>query len=564
MSVASALPGLRRFEALLARRAPLLDTAAPPLSGGQGLLPFHPPSGRIVGEQEPAPSSPEGSASTPWWQLDPARVEPGVRSYHRHGWLARLAWQAAAGVPGAREAALAGLATWLAEDRPGRGHGWVHTTDPVARLIHWLAILAWLGPHVAAPLRDRISGSVALHLQQLECRLAPEGSGDPRRFYQLMGLAVGALGWPALPGAAATAGRALSKLGPALGRLLDGDGAPRGGDLGSLPELLCHGLVLVASSQRNAAPLPRTALEALRRALCLIPALVGSDGKMPGEHDRRPEPLLPIDDRPRGASLWNAALSMGLVRGRSLPGDGGLARALGHTPLPIEEEPPLRSLRVFREAGVVVGSCLGAGAPTRILLRARASSGIPGRAPSMLTLGFSVAGVPVLTAPHPLHHPPGAPGNVAHGLPGEPPCRVRLLRARVENKVLIVGFRASGGADMAHERWVELRGSSLLVRDRFFPPRSSRARMGRALVAWQFGPACRLSWLDGAVVGRVGGHQLRLIPDPSLTWTLYQGERQPTAGWAVGAGGEPVPAPMLLGQGPLPPAGELRCRFTLA
>ncbi len=564
------LQGHRRLAARLARRAPVLDHPAPPIAGGVGILPFRlPPVGHDCGVPVPVEGLGAAAAALPWWQLDPAAVRPEDRAVHRTGWAARLAWQAAAGVPGAGPAAVAGLSSWLEADRPGHGAGWVHTTDLVARLIHWLAALAWLGPHASADLRDRLAGSAALHVEHLERRLSSAAPGDPRRVLQLAGLAVGALGWPCLPRASERSGRALAQLGPALSWLLDADGAPRGGDLGLLPELLTHGLVVHAFGLANRAPLPSAGLGALRRALHLVSAVVGpGDGRVPGEHDQRPEPLLPLDASSRARSLWNAALGLGLVRGRPFAACGSLERALAPA-MPArsrdaQAEGSTPSVRSFRAAGLVLGSSTVVERPSRLLVRLQAASGVPGRSPAALTVSWFVGGTPILVSPHPERHPPGAPDNVAHEVPARPPRRAEMLGARVTDKELLIRARAVGSGFGDHERCVRLLGRRLEVCDRFSSRRFCATRGSGVLVAWQLGPDWLLGWRGGRLLGIAGDLRLRIELDPALTWTLLHGDDQPRGGWAVGRHGTPVAAPMLLGRGPLTGVDRICCQFTLA
>ncbi len=550
-----------RLERLLAARAPCLTAAAPAIDGGQGVLPFGRPTARKIDD---VPSFEGRAPGEPWHRLDPGTVGPGERRPHRHGWLVRAC---GANAPATTDRALAALEGWLAQDRPGLGPAWVHTTDLTARLIHWLVALAWLGPAAGIPLRQRLAGSAAQHLDQLEARLAPAAPGDPRRALQLAGLVAGALGWPGLPGASARAGRALASLGPAFDALLDGDGAPRGGALPLLPGILCHGLVLDALCTANQAPLPRSVLAALRRAAALQAALLVPAGTL-GAGAGLVEPLLPLDPEAGVAAVHNACVAAGWVEAPPLPGARRLAQALvGAAPEGGPVAPQSREPRHFRAAGLVLVQGTVAELPSQVLVRLRASSGFPGGAGSTLSIGWSVGDQPVLVPPHPQRFAPGLGGSVAHLVPGEPPRSARVLEARIRDRVMRVRVEAVGTGGGLHVRQVRLRGRGLDVIDGFRPPRAGWLEPRRALrlrVGWQLAPGWDLRWLDGALVGSSGGLTLRVELDPALTWSLARGAEAPGGGWVEGPGGEPLAALLLLGEGPLPESGGIRCCFSLS
>jgi hypothetical protein len=250
-----------RFDRLLARRAPIASGPATPCEGGLGLLPFQASAPLTL----PRPVVPEpGSwrgAEQAWRRLRPHRVGHELRAPHRHAWLVSACW----GAEEQRRRALASLDAWLAVDSPGRGVGWVHTTDLTARLCHWAASLPSFGPALGwRGLHARLAGSARWHLDHLELRLCSPTPGDPRRSLQLIGIAVGALCFPALPEASSRLGRALSALPGALEALLEPDGRPSGGDLSVLSELQGFGLLLATLGQANRAPMPRAAIDRLR------------------------------------------------------------------------------------------------------------------------------------------------------------------------------------------------------------------------------------------------------------------------------------------------------------
>lgn len=553
------------LERRLAARAPLLGSAAPSLDGGQGALPFHEPPERKETPEIALPELGGEPSQRPWFAVDPAVVCPATRRVHRHGWLAAACWHSPAD-PSACAPALALLEAWLDADRPGHGPGWVHTTDPCARLIHWLAALAWLGPRADLRLRARLAGSAAQHLVQLEGRLAPLRQGDPRRSLQLMGLVAGALGWPGLPGTSALAGRGLAALGPALDALLDPDGAPRGGALALLPELLSHGLVLHALGAANRAPLPRGVLAALRSAASLHAVILASGGGV-GCRAGLPEPLLPLESGSPAAAVHNACVAAGWVRAAPVPGQRDLARALwGRVPRSAPAAGS-RELRHFQAAGLVLARSVVAERPSRLLVRLRASSGFPGGAGSSLSVGWSVGGQPVLVAPHPERFAPGLGGNVAHLVPGRPSRSARVMDTRLTDSVVRVRLEARGDHGALHVRQVRLRGPRLEVFDSFRPPRQgllAPRRAPRLRVGWQLDPGWDLRWQDGHLRGRSGGLTLRVELDPALTWSLVRGAPSPGGGWVEGPGGEPVPALALLGEGPLPELSGIRCSFSLS
>ena len=565
--------GLRWLDRRVARRAPLLGTPAPPLEGGQGVLPFSVPrdhASPIASSSGPF-LAPQVPPDVPWFRLDPAQVGPLERQAHRHGWLASLCWCGTAGDVAARDRALAGLDAWLDGDRPGHGVGWVHTTDLTARLCHWVVSLALLGSCAGPGLRARLAGSAALHLEHLEARLSPAGSGDPRRALQLVGLAVGGLGWPALPGAAAGVGRALSALPEALGSLLHDDGGPRDGGLDLLPELLTHGLLLAALGDANRAPLPVAAQRRLRGAAHLLGHLLGHDGRLPGASHALIEPLLPLDQGPPEAAVHRACVARGWSVGPGLAGAGQLARVLVGSSVAQREagvDPGgARALVAFRASGLVLGSAPVCGQPSRLIFMLHAGGGRPSDAPSACSLLWSLGGLPVLTSPHPAHRAVGLGGNVAHLIPARPAVHTELLRARLSERELCIRARAEGGGQGVHHREVTLRGQRLVVEDRFEPPRGGlipAARAPRVRVGWQLGPAWDLAWDGGDLVGEAQGVQLRVQLDPGLTWSLIRGGGAPGGGWAVGPAGEPVPALLLHGEGPLLDQAAIRCSFSLS
>jgi hypothetical protein len=548
----------------LSARAPILQVAAPPLAGGQGVLPFCEPPVRKVAIGCELPGLPLEPSTRPWFTMDPLAVGPSQRCGHRHGWLAAACWRGASD-PEAIAPALALLQAWLEADRPGHGPGWVHTTDLTARLIHWLAALAWLGPRADPELRARLAGSAAAHLAQLESRLAPLRPGDPRRSLQLMGLVVGALGWPGLPGASGRAGLGLAALGPALDALLDADGAPRGGALPLLPELLCHGLVLRALCGANRAPLPHAVVVALRRAAALQAAVLAPGGPLEASAGLV-EPLLPLEPVP-SASVHNACVAAGWVQATPTPGHRALTRALGMAVPGVAAAPWPRELRCFRAAGLVLAHSTIAGRASRLMVRLQASSGFPGGAGSSLGVGWSVGDRAVLVAPHPQRFAPGLGGNVAHIVPAEPPHSARLIRTRLTDRAMVIRAESAGDEGERHARMVELRGHRLEVVDHFEPPRQgllAPRRAPRLRVGWQLAAGWDPSWQDGALVGRSGDLTLRVELDRALTWSLVRGAPAPGGGWVEGPAGEPQPALLLLGEGPLPERRAIRCGFSLS
>jgi len=559
--------GIRWLERRIARRAPLFDGPAPPLDGGLGVLPFYEPIGRPSRDGIPVlPGEPaQEPATVAWCDLRPDEVGAASRRVHRHGWLARSCWR------GELRPALADLETWLGADRPGRGPGWVHTTDLVARLYHWSFALALAGARAETPLRRSLAGSVAVHLDHLDARLCALAPGDPRRSLQLMGLAVGSLAWPALPGSSARTSCALSALPAALQALLDDDGAPRGGGLSLLPELLTHGLLLSALGQANRAPLPLAAVARLRSAAYLLGVVLGPDGRLPGFSDGLPEPLMPLSDGPAAAAVHNAALSFGWSEGAERAHAGALARSLAGqaavTPSSVPARGEARSLRAFRASGVVLGLSTVNRRPSRLLFQLRAGTGVPRDGPAVCGLHWSVGETAILAVPHPARLAPGLAGNVAHLVPAEPPLHAELLRCRLTERALNVQARAWGGGGGMHHRDVELRGPRLTIEDRFDPPGGgllASLRAPRVRVGWQLGPAWRLEADGMELVGHAGGQQLRIELDPSLIWTQVRGGRSPSGGWVAGPRGEPSAALLLWGEGPLLNGAAIRCSFSLS
>jgi len=559
--------GLRWLDRRIARRAPLFDGPAPPLDGGLGVLPFYEPIGRLGGDVNPASPGelPQEPATVAWCDLRPDEVGAASRRVHRHGWLARACWR------GDLRPALVDLEAWLSADRPGYGPGWVHTTDLVARLYHWSFVLALAGARAETPLRRALAGSVAVHLDHLDARLCALAPGDPRRSLQLMGLAVGSLAWPVLSGSSARASRALSGLPAALEALLDDDGAPRGGGLSLLPELLTHGLCLSALGQANRAPLPRAAVSRLRSAGYLLGAMLGPDGRLPGSSDGLPEPLLPLNDGPAAAAVHNAALSFGWSEGAERADAGALAWSLTGqaeaTPSSVPAQGETRSLRAFRASGVVLGLSDVNRFPSRLIFQLRAGTGVPGDGPVVCGLNWTVGETAILAAPHPARLAPGLGGNVAHLVPAEPPVHAELLRSRHTERALIIQARAWGGGGGMHHRDIELRGHRLTIEDRFDSPRGglrASLRAPRVRVGWQLGPAWHLEADGMALVGHAGGQQLRIDLDPSLIWTQVRAGRSPGGGWVAGPHGEPAAALLLWGEGPLLNGAAIRCSFSLS
>lgn len=557
----------------LARRAPVLDTPSPSVRGGLGVLPFFAPNDRLVDRGSPSVDVVEElqPADPAWYLVGHGRVDLAQRGAQRHGWLVGLGWRAAAGDVEARELAITALDRWLDVDRPGRGAGWVHTSDLTARLCHWLVALALLGPAVGPELRDRLAGSALLTLEHLETRLSAPGRGDPRRSLQLVGIAAGALGWPALPGAASRAGWALSALPQALDALLDDDGAPRGGAMAPLPELLTHGLLLAALGEANHAPVPSKVTAHLRRSAHLLSSLLGSDGRLPGAGAALAPPLLPLDLGPPAAAVHNACVARGWSRGPLLGDAGRLSHALvGVTSTVVE--PPVaeggrRDLQAFRAAGVVVGSTVVCGRSSRLVFSLRTGGELPGDPVAACSVLWTVGGQSVLAAPHPSRHAAGLGGNVAHLVPARPADRATLLQARITERDLCLRARAAGGGQGAHHRVVELRGPRLVVEDSFEPHRPgvlSASRLARVRVGWQLGPGWSPRWEGAELVARAGGLQLRIQLDPAITWTLVRGATATGGGWVDGPGGSAQPALLLHGEGPLLGVPAIRCSFSLS
>jgi hypothetical protein len=111
-----------------------------------------------------------------------------------------------------------------------------------------------------------------------------------------------------------------------------------------------------------------------------------------------------------------------------------------------------------------------------------------------------------------------------------------------------------------------LRGARLIVDDRFEPPRHGLLGVGRPAavrVGWQLGPAWEARFDDGVLVARAGGSTLAVKLDPALTWSLVRGSTSAGGGWVAGNEGELLPAPLLLGEGPLSGRREIRCSFSL-
>ncbi len=548
--------GLRWFERRLSRRAPLLGSPAPALDGGLGCLPFGKPAGRS-NAGVPLPTTTPQDRQPPWYRIPAGRVGPSERQPHRHGWLAAACWsQDDVG------AALGVLEAWLGEDRPGHGGAWVHTTDLTARLLHWLLALAWLGPRAGLPLRRALAGSAALHLDQLEARLSPLAPGDPRRVFQLVGLAAGALGWPSLPGAAERAGRALSALPDALEALLGDDGVPRNGDLALLPELLTHGLLLHRLARAARHPLPRRAEAALRSAAQPLAALVEAGLPLP---EAPVEPLLPLEGVP-AVLVHQACAAVDWSRATARPGADELARALvGTTPDAASAERPPCCARVFRPSGLVLWESAEKPGRSRLLFQLRGAAA-PGRS-TACDLAWSVGGLAVLAPPHPERGAPGMPGNLAHIVPTAPPRELRLREARFEARGLRVVASAAGVHHGRHERALGLQGTRLWVEDRLEPPPQGfhqPSRAARARLGWQLGPGWRLTREGGSWVGRAAGRTLRVDLDPALTWSMVVGSLAPGGGWVRGAEGGAVEAPLLLGEGMLPAERALRCCFVVS
>jgi len=465
---------------------------------------------------------------------------------------------------------VAALDAWLASDRPGHGAGWVHTTDLVARLVHWLIALALLGPEADAGLRARLAGSAAQHIAHLEARLVAEAPGDPRRSLQLIGLACAGLGWSALPAAPGLAGRALSALPGALAALLDHDGLPRGGALPLVPELLTHGLVLDRLAAANRAPLPRGAEDRLRRAATALRAVLRPDGRVPGSSDLLVEPLLPIGAGDAAALVVAACAARGWCAGPAPRGQLELCHILyGSVPIDTAPAGPLRGdrgVRAFRDAGLVIADGAVGRRASRLLFQLRAGSGGPaGGAAS--TLCWSVGDLDLLAAPHPARLASGLGGSVAHLVPSGPPEGARLEGARLGQRELVIRAHTCGRGAGGHTRELVQRGGRLVVVDRFEAPRrglNGHARFPRVRVGWQLGPAWRLRWDGETLVGQADGLVLRVRPDPRLTWTLVRGGGEREGGWAIGSAGEPVPALLLRGDGPLVGDAAIRCEFSLS
>lgn len=547
----SRLAGLAPLQARVAAafRARLLGVTAvatapaEPISGPMGPAAWLLPGGALGGE-----ATRPGSASL----RVPDRWGTADRGAHTLAWFAELAHRHAAGDAAAAPDAVSALGAWLRHDIPGKGPGWEHPSDAAIRLVHLAAGFAWLGPAAPESLRAHAAGSAAWHIAELRGRL-PLGRGDGhRRVAHLVGSFVGALTFPAIPGAREAWSEAASGLGPAFESLV----LPDGGDAGGAPRWLERSVWLgahaLAVGRVNGVALPRAATSAWVGAVRFLDRLAGDVGTVPPIGEAPALPMLgegpglpavlrtlaahwgldPLDAPPPAdprLRWFGAASATSVAAGPTGPALGTHIRDSG-APRAATRATPWWSMWTFHEDGLAVAAASARGEPLRVILHAQARSGGPFAHAAPLQLLADLGGRPLLVDPG-----PGTPARAAHDglvLRGREPTNARLGVGRVDGKKARLEGEASLGGTSRWFREVRLDQLRIRVTDRL------QGTGGEVSLRWSHGP-------DWAVTGegrewtlRAGAFTVAVELPLGLAW------RHEGGAW--------------LGEGTLPAGAELR------
>ncbi|MES2641983.1 MAG: heparinase II/III family protein [Myxococcota bacterium] len=592
------------LEGLLARARALTSPpagkvavrSAEPLPSRLGASPFVPT------RRAPGHGGPEAPPPLPDWGEDPATgeplpagprlvLEPGAfreaRVAHRHGWFAALAFAASQGDTAAGAAAISAMDGWLRQDIPGTGVAWAHPSDLAARLLHWHAGLAWLGPAVPAHLRDAMAGSARWHLEHLRERL-PRGEADhARRVAHHCGAIVGGLTFPDVPGARQAWSEGVSALRFALPDVLHPDGSPQDDAPLRLAETLWYVAVARAVARANGASFPTGADAALVRGARFLERLAGELGTLPALGEAPLGDLLHIPGRPLAWGLWNLVRAWGLDDGPPAPDAADdprvawLAPYAGHLsgePVAHEVAGKTWSMWVFRESGLAVAHMRIKNRPGRVV----ADMGAPLRAThdthvAPLHLLWDVGDTSVLADPGPsdgagslaawLRSAEAHNGLVldGHALPDGAAATLGVARvdgkkARIEGSH--VGWQRLR-VPLTHERDVLLNQARLIVTDRLVP---AGRRVGRHAVrlSWQLGPGWTLTPEGTGYLAKRGDLTLVIQLPAALAWSVHTGQSSPgPVGWVRAADGGVLAAPCLVGDGGVDGLAEFVTSFEI-
>ncbi len=549
----SRLAGLAPLRARVAAafRARLLGVTASstapaePIAGPMGPAAWLPPEvtpGTAAGPEVAAPRVPDR-----WGTAD--------RGAHTLAWFAELARRHAAGDATAAPRAVSALGAWLRHDIPGKGPGWEHPFDAAIRLVHLAAGFAWLGPAAPEPLRAHAAGSAAWHIAELRGRL-PLGRGDGhRRVAHLVGVFVGALTFPAIPGAREAWSEAASGLGPAFEALV----LPDGGDAGGAPRWLERsawlGAFALAVGRVNGVALPRSATSGWVGAARFLDRLAGDIGTLPPLGEAPPLPMLgegpglpavlrtlaahwrldapeatpPDDPRLR----WFGAAHLAVpTAGPTGPALGTHVRESG-APRAASRATPWWSMWTFHEDGLAIAAASAKGEPLRVIVHAQSRSEGPFAHPAPMQLLVDLGARPLLVDPG-----AGTPARAAHDglvLRGREPTNPRLDVARVDGKKARLEGGASLGGNAHWHREVRLDQLRIRVTDRL------EATGGEVSLRWSHGPDWEVSGDGREWTLRSGPFTVAVELPLGLAW------RHEGGAW--------------LGEGALPAGGELRTNF---
>jgi hypothetical protein len=468
------------------------------------------------------------------------------------------------------------MSNWLATDIPGRGPGWVHTTDLVARLTHWSIGVGWLQDAADADFRRRMAGAAQHHLEHLDTRLDPLTEGDMRRPLQLCGLIIGGLSWPGLVNADARWSDALAALPNAVEAQLYADGVDKIRTPDRLLDLLVHLFATRAVCVHNQVGFPRTLDGAIARATTYLNALADTDGALPDLGASYPFRLLDLDGATNTTSLSQAAQSLGLIApeegpasntlfaasfGQAIASDGGnaLVQPTTEKTSNIQKRAPLKSewsLRAFREGRIFIAQAEVKKQLSRLIVDAGiAPLGGP-HAPTPMHMLWWIGETRVLADPGVLNDTTAAPNQAlelsgAHNtlqvngqapIAGDPDPQIR--HARVDGRVMrITAERESRDGLWSHRRDINARQARLTITDIIKADGSIAVELN-----WQLGPGWEWERTDKGLQATNEGLKLLVKLDARLDWSVREGEHNPNAGW-VSTNGTAVAAPALFGHG---------------
>ncbi len=526
-------------------------------------------------------------ANSPWNEI--SSTDDDFRSKNRHLWFAVLAHRHAQGDENAAEEAINGLSNWLATDVPGRGGAWVHTTDLVARLIHWSVGIGWLEDAANPDFRRQVAGSVAQHLHHLETRLAPNTVGDPRRPLQLCGLLVGGLSWPGLPDANKRWSEALAALPDAVEAQLFADGVDRQRSPKRLLDLLVHLFATRTVCTQNQVGFPRTLDGALARATTYLNALADENGVLPELAAGYPFELINIDGKLNTAGISQAAEALGLTAlteedepsslfaqmvgpKTSTDGSNALQQPDTEKTTNIQKRAPLRSewsLRAFRDGGMFVGRAEVKKQLSRLIVDAGIAPNAAPHEPTPMHIIWWIGDKRVLAEPGILagdtNEGPTVDLASAHStlevngqspIAGDPAPVIQ--HARVDGRVMrITAERDSRDGLWSHRRDVLGRQARLTINDKITADGAVQVKIN-----WQLGPGWEWERNDKGFLALNDKLKLIIKVDDRLEWSIREGDQNPSTGWIVSEG-QAIAAPALQGTGTIDSDTPIKTQFEI-